>query len=325
MQSHLGFARWSIPLGTWFAVQVRMSIWFPLVLLFFASRLGWRLGVVCTALLLVIVLIHEFAHIFMARRTGGDGREVLIWPLGGLAYTRLGHSFQSRFWTPAAGPLSNLVICLLTLPAVLQANFAWYTALNPVMLPIADIGPNVLRDVGILTFSLSWVLLLVNLVPAFPLDGGQMLLAVLSRGGDAQGALRLSIQAGFIAGIVLAVGGLLVSNTTIVFLGFFLVLFNQGEMFRMQLQDVYGEGYAGRSEFDLEEDDVAPRQSVWQRWKANRLAARREREMEERARTSRRVDELLEKVHREGMESLTAEERRFLDQASNQFRPRQQG
>jgi hypothetical protein len=110
-------------------------------------------------------------------------------------------------------------------------------------------------------------------------------------------------------------------------LGFFLVVMNLGEIFRLQLEEVYGERYdvgyggdAGLSDDEEEAGAPQPRLSLWQQWKQNRAAARRERELEERAAAARRLDELLDKVHREGLESLTPEERRFLDRASNQYR-----
>jgi stage IV sporulation protein FB len=324
MQPDLGFARWSIPLGTWFDVRVRMNIWFPLVLLLMAHWLGWKLGAICTALLLVIVLLHEFAHILAARRTGGDGREILLWPLGGLAFTRPANRFASQFLTPAAGPLFQLLLCAVTFPAVLQADFPWTQAINPAVLPIADISEHVVRDLLILTFSLSWVLLLINLIPAYPLDGGQMLLAVLSRDGERTAAESMAIRVGWFAGVLLMIGGLFTDITTIVFLGFFLIVMNLQELFRLQTSEMLGEGFGGEFTTSSDDEDDAPRLSFWQRWKRNRAAARHERELEERAATTRRVDELLDKVHREGMDSLTAEERRFLDRASSQYRPKHQ-
>ena len=181
MDSNLGFARWSIPLGTWFRVRVRLNIWFPLLLFLFAHWVGWTLGSLCTLILLVTVIVHEFAHIFAARLTGGDGDEILLWPLGGSAFCRTAPTFRSQFLTPAAGPASNLLLCLVTFPACYQAGLV-RAAFVPGVLPISDLTPgHFVRDLLILGFSLNWALVLLNLIPAFPLDGGQMLRAVLTR------------------------------------------------------------------------------------------------------------------------------------------------
>ncbi len=325
MQPDLGFSRWAIPLGTWGGVRVRINIWYPLVFLLLVHWLGWESGLLCGAILFVTTLVHEFFHIAAAHLTGGDGDEILLWPLGGLAFTRPAPTFTSRFWTPAAGPISQIVICLLTLPAVLQADLL-RESLSPIYLPIGSLGEPLWRDVLILTFALNWLLLLVNLIPAFPLDGGQMLRAILARSMGWNQAKGLSVRVGWIAGAILAFVGLLIDQTMVVFLGFFLVLMNIQEFFHQQINDIYGEGYAGYDFADgygpLEEpvEPEAPRPGFWTQWKQNRAAARRERELEARAATARRVDELLDKVHQQGMNSLTDEERRFLAEASVQYK-----
>lgn len=326
MQPNLGMAQWAIPLGTWFGVRVRMSLFFPLMVFLYAHWLGWQLGLICFALYGVILVIHEFAHVLAARGTGGEAEEILIWPLGGLAFCRPAATFESHLLVPAAGPLANFLLCLALLPAVLQAGVL-RDALVPTVLPLHAISEHhLLRDLCVLTFAVSWVLLLINLLPAFPLDGGQMLQAVLTRRMGESLSRPLSVRVGFWSGLILGVAGLLLDNTTVVFLGFFLVVMNLGEMFRLQLEELYGErfdpGYGADAGLSEEEEDARrqPRLSLWQQWKQNRAAARRERELEERAAAARRLDELLDKVHREGLQSLTPEERRFLDRASNQYR-----
>lgn len=331
MQPDLGFARWAIPLGTWLGVRVRLNVWFPLVLLLFASWVGWELGLACTLLLLVSVLVHEFAHVLTARGTGVDGNEILLWPLGGLAFCQPAPTFRSHLLTPAAGPLSNLLICLATAPLLWRAGLLG-PACNPTVLPISELSQeHLVRDLAALTFSLNWVLLLINLIPAFPLDGGQLLQVVLAERIGPATARQLSVRIGFFSGLILAIVGLLVDVTTMVFLGFFLVTMNLQEMFRLQLEELYGgefgrgEGFEARSEYDAEEEDAPePRLSLWQQWKLNRAAARQERELEARAAAARRLDELLDKINRLGKDALTAEERTFLEQMSSQIRTQQE-
>ena len=61
----------------------------------------------------------------------------------------------------------------------------------------------------------------------------------------------------------------------------------------------------------------------WQRWKKARLERKIQREEEQRVAEERRLDELLDKVQREGMAALTDEERRFLKRVSDRYRNRQ--
>ncbi|MCH7765652.1 MAG: M50 family metallopeptidase [Acidobacteria bacterium] len=56
------------------------------------------------AILFVVVLVHEFGHCFGARYTGGEADEILIWPLGGLAYASPPHNAKAHMITTVAGP-----------------------------------------------------------------------------------------------------------------------------------------------------------------------------------------------------------------------------
>src|SRR5690606_12249716 len=147
------------------------------------------------------------------------------------------------------------------------------------------------------------------------LDGGQMLTAILARRQGMRPAVRFSVRVGWLCGAIMAFTGLWFDETIIVFLGFFVLIMNMQEMFRLHITDAFGhDGYgtedysSGYGTFDdtsSEMELLEPRQSFWQRWKENRAAARFERETEERAAIARRVDELLDKVHRDGMGALT--------------------
>ena len=113
---------WSIPFFRLFGVQVRVHILFFLVTLGMFFREAFREGAYVATLdvfffsiimLFGIVLFHEFGHVFGGRSVGGDCEEVLLWPLGGLAYMSVPNDWRSNFITTVAGPLTNLVQCLL--------------------------------------------------------------------------------------------------------------------------------------------------------------------------------------------------------------------
>src|SRR5436190_1868273 len=122
MEMHRNPLFWSISLGTWFGVRIRVSVFFPLMLIWLWFRLGLNLGSAVGGLLFGSVLLHEFGHILAANATGGSGDEVVIWPLGGLALVDNRGSTRSMILTAAAGPAVNLVLCLFTLPAVYFAG-----------------------------------------------------------------------------------------------------------------------------------------------------------------------------------------------------------
>ena len=63
-------------------------------------------------MLFISVLLHEWGHCFGARLVDGDAHEILIWPLGGLAYVEVPHTARANFITTLMGPLVNLGLCL---------------------------------------------------------------------------------------------------------------------------------------------------------------------------------------------------------------------
>src|ERR1700687_1701552 len=108
---------WSIPLFRAFGIQVRLHILYIVITLGFILRDVTKypdtwieatlIGVV---MLFLIILLHEFGHCFAARREGGDANEILMWPLGGLAYCDVPHVARAHFITAAGGPLVNVLI-----------------------------------------------------------------------------------------------------------------------------------------------------------------------------------------------------------------------
>jgi stage IV sporulation protein FB len=312
----------SFPVGTWFQTQIRVSLLFLLVLIYCLVEHSAAVGLTIFGLLFLSVLIHEFGHVFAARWSGGEGEDILLWPLGGLAYVRPANTTASELLTHGAGPLTNAILCgaslgglaaygrpiesgifsLLTLPAV-----AWQS----------EIG----ADVLVLAASLNFKLLCVNLLPALPLDGGQMAFSIARTQGDAPDMRQFVLKLGMFVSIGLVLFGWLANDTLPIVLAFFVAIINLQEHFMLALTDHWSEGFVG-AEFgsSLRDDDEVPRPGMFARWRMRRAEERQQREAEERIQTERKVDEILDKVHREGMNALTDAEKRFLTRASQKYR-----
>ena len=98
----------SVPIGTWFGIRVRvhaMLVWYVAFQLFRAGTIGWQEALASSVLLFAFVLLHEFGHCFGARMVGGHSDQILLWPLGGLAYNSTDRTPWARFVTVACGPL----------------------------------------------------------------------------------------------------------------------------------------------------------------------------------------------------------------------------
>ncbi|MDA1016037.1 MAG: site-2 protease family protein [Planctomycetota bacterium] len=330
----------SISLGSWFGTAIRVNLFFFLIIPAFCFALeDTTYGLVLGAVLFVSVLWHEFAHIVAARRTGGAGDRIMITPLGGMAYVQPGPSLAARILTPAAGPMVNLVICLILLPVVVHSSHA-LNAINPLHLP----GPlrfqdQWLTDVLLVTFSVNWVLFLINLVPVYPLDGGQILKAILHSKTNA--APQIYIRTGTIIAWLVLIVGLVLSDPSSKFLvcfGAIILILNREESFRSRISETSDESFLGydfsagytslerSSPEELEDEtDDESRQSggPLQRWKERRLAEKLERDQQLELEAEQQLDAILEKLHANGMESLTESERSALENAANRYRDRE--
>lgn len=128
--------------------------------------------VVMVLLVFACVLLHEFGHALMAARYQVKTRDITLLPIGGVA--RLEHMPEKpreEFMIAVAGPCVNLVIIVLLLPFILW-RLGWPLSFDP-----ADTDMNGVL-VNLLMVNVS--LLLFNLIPAFPMDGGRMLRSLLS-------------------------------------------------------------------------------------------------------------------------------------------------
>jgi len=118
--------------------------------------------------LFLIVLTHEFGHSLACRQVGGTANQIMLWPLGGVAYVNPPQRPGATLWSIAAGPLVNVVLAPILYAAVMGAKSAGLYASMP------DVY-NFLWSV----FEINLYLLAFNILPIYPLDGGQILRSLL--------------------------------------------------------------------------------------------------------------------------------------------------
>jgi len=312
----------SFPVGTWFQTQVRVSLFFLFIAIYCLLEHPPAVGLTIFGLLFVSVLIHEFGHIFAARWSGGEGEDILMWPLGGLAYVRPANTTASELITHGAGPLTNAILCGACLVGLRAYGREIETGLFSLLsLPHVDWQNKIGTDVLVLAASINFKLLCINLLPALPLDGGQMAYAIARTQGDAPEMRQLVLRLGFVVSVCLVLFGWLAKDVSPFVLAFFVVVINMQEYFILTLTDHWSDGFAG-AEFgsSLRDEEQERRPGMIERWRIRRAEERQQREAEERIQTELKVDELLDKVHREGMNSLTDAEKRFLTRASEKYR-----
>ncbi len=124
-------------------------------------------GIECIGLF-SIVLLHEFGHALACRQTGGKADRIVLWLLGGVAYVQPPPRPGAFLWSIAAGPLVNVVLIPVT----------WGFYFWGIHQPWADQAPDLLICAGKLA-GLNIGLLIFNMMPVYPLDGGQILQSLL--------------------------------------------------------------------------------------------------------------------------------------------------
>ena len=118
--------------------------------------------------LFTIVLLHEFGHSLSCRQVGGQSDEIVLWPLGGVAYVNAPQRPGAQLWSIAAGPLVNVVL----IPVLMAIDLG---------LRVTGFGPDSI-DFWVCLASIQYIniaLLIFNILPIYPLDGGQILRSLL--------------------------------------------------------------------------------------------------------------------------------------------------
>jgi Zn-dependent protease len=115
-----------------------------------------------------IVTMHEFGHALACRSVGGRADRIVLWPLGGVAYVDPPQRPGATLWSIAAGPLVNVAL----LPVLFGVYFAGGAA------GWAESAPDLLGLVRVVGLT-NVVVLVFNVLPVYPLDGGQMLRSLL--------------------------------------------------------------------------------------------------------------------------------------------------
>ena len=212
---------WSFPIGRLFGTQVRLHLTFLPWLAFWAFS-GWQESgdpraavhaVVVIVALFACVLLHEFGHVLMARRFGIRTRDVTLLPIGGVASMEsTGNNPREELLIAVAGPAVNVVI---------GAGLAAWMGFRRTGFESLDLD-GLQGDLVPILLAANVSLLLFNLLPAFPMDGGRVLRALLSWRGDRVRATRIAAVIGRVMAILFAAAGLyLPGNNLLLFIAIF--------------------------------------------------------------------------------------------------------
>jgi len=201
---------WSLPLGRWFGVHLRIHYFFLLLLFFCVFSTTWSgapmwRGMMLWFLLLGAVLGREAVRAVTAAWHGLGVRSILLLPIGGLfSYASPEMAEQAADGWPQtaltlAGPLANLAFAALVAALITGATAQVPLAALPIVTPA-----HLMRS----TVWLNVALAAINCIPAYPLDAGKLLRSVMARSRGAAQATRAASGLGQMTGIGAVVLGL---------------------------------------------------------------------------------------------------------------------
>lgn len=160
-------------------------------------------------LLSIFILIHELGHALAAKSQGVRAERIIIFPLGGGAYIPEQPSrLIGEILVYAAGPLANLLVALCTLIGFLQLPDGWLILRNYFQ-PATNtvLNPSFGQQLIAISILTNFLLALGNLLPAYPLDGGRILRALLRRPLGERKATVVVTSLGLVIGTLLIVVG----------------------------------------------------------------------------------------------------------------------
>ncbi len=303
--------RWALPIYRLWGITVKLHIIFILFIFIRLISAGSpdSLGFIYTAIMLALffglVLLHEYGHCFACRWVEGEADEIMLWPLGGLAFCRPPHHWKPEVITVLGGPGVNAALLVPLGIASLVVNGGWeFVVFNP-------FAPNwprtgIFENTVFMAHYVNLVLLLFNLlVPMYPMDSGRIVQCLLWRRMGYEKSLWISCNIGLAAAMALVV-----------------VAFGADEMLLLGIA-IFG-GFAcwqqkqGLKLMGFEPQYAAAYQAAERSQKGptrSQLSAIKKRQEEEA-----RVEKLLAKIAQQGMASLTGRERKFLDRVSQKKR-----
>jgi Zn-dependent protease len=174
----MNFFQQGVPLGRWFGITVVIHWTFLLYAAYDLFGVANNGGNVPHELLYLIllfgtVLVHEFGHALSCMAVGGDALHIVLWPLGGIAFVQPPPKAWAWLVSTVCGPLVNAILWPIFWVICKQWALPYLWEGNTTVLG------EFVASACIYMWSINKGLLLFNLIPAFPMDGGRMLQEIL--------------------------------------------------------------------------------------------------------------------------------------------------
>ena len=228
-------------LGKLFGIPVFVHPTFliiPLMAWMQAPEEGWSSLLVIGLVLAVFgcVLLHEFGHALMARFFGIGTKDITLTPIGGVArLSSTGENPGQELAIAVAGPAVNVFIAALLTPFVFMGFYRGIFAAHPE-------HPESLPFLGLEFLTGLWianiVLVVFNMLPAFPMDGGRVLRSLLSMGMPRLRATEIAAKVGMVIAFLIGCGAFYTGNFMLILVALFVVFAGQAELQGLRFREM---------------------------------------------------------------------------------------
>jgi Zn-dependent protease len=250
--------RGSFKIFTWLGIPVFLHWTFGLIFLYIlwhaqSEGLGTIETIWLTVLFLSLflcVLLHEYGHAIAARRYGVKTRDIVLMPIGGVArLERMPEKPFQEFVVAIAGPAVNVVIAVLLFVLIgFAVEEGAYAEMLFSAVQTRDIGQEIATESGYLmspavhffiylAFT-NVVLVIFNMIPAFPMDGGRVFRALLSMWLGRPKATKIAAWLGQLIALMLVGAGIWGSDYMLSLLGIFVIYAARAENDNVQTEDL---------------------------------------------------------------------------------------
>lgn len=230
-------------------INIRVHITFPLILVWAAIQFGLLtrqgaagavFGIIVTLLLFAIVILHELGHSVAAQAYGVPVKQIVLLPIGGVAQlARFPEEPIQEFVIAIAGPLVNFGLAIVLFVAGVLLGLG-----NPLEDPLAitrvlgQVNPSAIFTY---VFASNLFLGIFNLIPAFPMDGGRVLRALLAARMDYARATRIAVSVGQAMAWLLGLWGFLNGGFFLILIAVFIYMGASQEGQMVQIRHVLGD------------------------------------------------------------------------------------
>ena len=337
---------WSIRLGRWRGIDIRVHYLFILmavVMLGVAPNIGQGemtpIAAISLGVLFISSLLHELAHVVAIDRLGGKVDLVVLGPFGGVTRCSLPPPPESVCFAALAGPVVNGLVAIAGAIVLLFATSVGVWGALGLFHPIAPAalieGSSMLVAAKLFVW-VNWLISLLNVLPAFPFDGGMALRAVLRPVVGSRTAIEYTFRTAIGVAVALLVTAWFVRELyaqaaipawlPLAMLALFLMVSAKRDRalasLRVPEDDPFGEHLLDNSDdllFEELEDDVVLIES-WRNPSREEHKEGGEQDDNEEA----RLDDVLARLHHSSIDQLSPEDRQLLERASEKYRDRLQ-